>query len=381
MKKYTIEYYPTEQDINEMLLLDKSAFDLKDNINLNVAKQWLAQNNEIYTVLKLDGIVVGYMNFTSITKDCYDKFYLGKYKDYLIKKDEIIPFHKGDNYCMLLSIVIRKDLRDTNAIVELWKGFIKRIKTFKKQGINICSVISDCVSIDGIKFFLTNFEAKYICNSKDWGKIYEGRILFKDRVKMPKVRLVAIDSKNIKLAAKIQYNIFRDSNSVGYADYLEEVNNNNIVGNDWCKDFIIYHKNIPVGVIGLFKYGKYPENIWLNWFGVLPEYRVKGYGTAALFKIIKLARMYNANNFRLFTYALWYKDAQNIYRKTMQLEEDYTNENDIEYLKKQGECKIFSISLVDKVAKAWNNKFINVTSEKQLNDISIEKLKLDKIIN
>ena len=234
-----------------------------------------------------------------IKKECYDKFRLGNYKDYMITTKDITPFVKDeDNYCLAMSIVIRKDLRDSKAIVKLWKGFLKKINKLKRRGIKIASVIADCVSIDGIKFFINNYNGKYICNSQDWGKIYEGNITNKYN-RLPKLELKPLNKDNIKIAARFQYEIFKDSNSVGYCDYLDEINNNNNIGNDWSQNYLIYYKRKPMGIIGLLKYQKYPQDIWLNWFGVMPKYRNKGIGTAALINIIKLARQHNCKNFRL----------------------------------------------------------------------------------
>lgn len=377
--KYTIEYYPTDRDIKEMLLLDKDVFNLKDTSSYSKVKSWYNKNNEIYTVLKLDGVVVGYINFMPITKDCYDKFRIGKYKDYMLSTKDVANFVKGDNYCLAMSIVIRKDIRDTKAIIKLWKGFLRKINKLKKQGIKITSIVADCVSIDGIKYFISNYNGKYICNSQDWGKIYEGNISNKYN-RLPSVDLKPLNKSNIKIAAKYQYEIFKDSNSVGYCDYLDEINNGNNVGNDWSQNYLIYYKSKPVGIIGLFKYQKYPDDIWLNWFGVMPKYRKKGIGTATLIKIIKMARKYNAKNFRLVTYEMWYKVAQNLYRKTMQLEEDYLNSKDEKVINQQGTVKVYSISLVDKVCDKWNNKFLNLISELNLSKRSINKLKEDDLI-
>ncbi len=378
--RFTIEYNPTDRDIKEMLLLDKDVFNLKDTTSFSKVKSWYKKNNEIYTILKLDGVVVGYINFMPITKECYDKFRIGKYKDYMLTTKDITPFIKGeDNYCLAISVVIRKDLRDTQAIVKLWKGFVNKINRLKKSDVKIASVIADCVSVDGIKYFISNYNGKYVCNSKDWGKIYEGNISNKYN-RLHKIDLKPLNKSNIKIAAKYQYEIFKDSNSVGYCDYLDEINNNNMIGDDWSQNYLIYYKGKPVGVIGLLKYQKYPDDIWLNWFGVMPKYRNKGIGTASLIKIIKMARKYNAKNFRLFTYEMWYRVAQNIYRKTMQLEENYLNPKDEKIINQQGAVKVYSISLCDKVCDEWDNKFLNLISESDLSKRSIKKLKEDGLI-
>lgn len=379
MGKFSIEYTPSEDDIKKLLLMDGDVFDKKDNVNIDLLKDWLKANDEIYTVLKFDNEPVGYINFAAITEECYEKFRIGENKDYKLTHRDIVPFKKGKNFCLFMSIVIKKEFRDGKAIKILWKGFRNKLQQLEKCGKFVEQVIVDCVSIDGIKFTLNNLNGKYICNSSDWGKIYEGKIS-KKRQGFPKIKLKELNKKNLKTIAKIQYEIFKDTKSVGYCDYLEELKNDGRVGDDFARSYLIFYKNKPVGVIGLIQYAKYPDDIFLNWFGVLPEYRDKGIGTNALLKIIKTARNYNVKNFRLYSYASWHKVAQNIYRKTMQIEEVYTNPKDNLILETMGKTLVYSISLVDKVASKWNNKFLNLSSEIQLNERSVNQLRSDNLI-
>lgn len=379
MGKFTIQYTASEDDIKKLLLMDSDVFDKKDNINIDSLIDWLKINDEIYTILKFDNEPVGYINFTAITEECYRKFKIGENKDYNLTIKDIMPFKKGKNLCLFTSIVVKKEFRDGKAIKILWKAFRNKLKQLEKHGKYIENVIVDCVSIDGIKLTLNNLHGKYICNSSDWGKIYEGNVSNKRR-KFPKIKLKELNKKNLKTIAKIQYEIFKDSKSVGYCDYLEELKNDGKVGDDFAKSYLIIYKNKPVGIIGLIQYANYPEDIFLNWFGVLPKYRDKGIGTNALLKIVKMARNYNVKSFRLYSYVLWHKVAQNIYRKTMQLEEAYTNEKDSLMLEKMGQTLVYSISLVDKVASKWNNKYLNLSSEIQLNERSVNQLHKDKII-
>jgi len=379
MKKFTIEHTINETDLKKLLLLDRDVFDKQDNMDECLLKEWLNINSDIYTILKYNNEPVGYINFTPLTKESYDKFRIGKNKDYKLTAKDILPFKKGDNYCLFTSIVLFKKFRDSNAIKVLWKGFLRKIKKLEKQGKHITSVIADCVSIDGIKFTLNNLYGKYICNSLNWGKIYEGNV-FNKKARFPKIKMEQLNKKNLKHIAKIQYEIFKDSNGVGYCDYLEELKNHGKVGKDSAISYLIYYKHKPVGVIGLIRYSKYLDDIFLNWFGILPKYRGRGIGTIALINIIKKARNYNVKNFRIYSDVLWHKVAQNIYRKTMQREEVYCNEEDSFRIERQGEFFIYSTSLVDKVAPKWNNKFLNLTSEILLHKESIKRLKEDKLI-
>lgn len=103
---------------------------------------------------------------------------------------------------------------------------------------------------------------------------------------------------NIVLASKIQYKIF--PNSSAYQKYLEEIK-------DSCDlpiNFLVYYNDIPISVVGLYDIPKYKDTIWLSWFGVLEEYRHKGFGFQILKDIIQIAKKYNKKFLRLFTYEI-----------------------------------------------------------------------------
>ena len=175
----------------------------------------------------------------------------------------------------------------------------------------------------------------------------------------------------------VQYEIFNDSHSCGYLDYVNEVKEKNKDKKCLPLDFIVYYKNEPVGVIGLYEVNKNSKDIWLNWFGVLPKYRKHGFGTQMLLFALETAKNMGKKNFRLFTYSVWHAKAQGIYKRTMKLEEKYTNKEDNQYCIEQGKPKIFSISLTNKNVERWQNKFIDLSSENQLHIQSVKQMVKD----
>ena len=196
----------------------------------------------------------------------------------------------------------------------------------------------------------------------------------------PSISLELLSQENLIEASLIQYEIFKN-NWCGYCDLLKEVDDRECGQNvDLPKTYLIKWKNKNVGIIGLYLLPKYKNTVWLNWFGVLPEYRKQGIGTCALFKIISLARNLGYKEFRLVTYELWNNQAQHIYQKTMQIDECYTNKNDWLYAIKRGRAMIFSSSLVDKTVSKWNNKYVDLLGDKQLHENSMKKLKEDGLI-
>lgn len=216
-------------------------------------------------------------------------------------------------------------------------------------------------------------------------KPWKNKMLFLEdhEMKNNKLKLdyVEINSKNLKQAANLQYNLFYSCNNVGYLDYLKEIKTRYRFKNRILPiDYLVYHQDTPVGIIGLYEKPEYPDDVWLTWFGVDPKYRNHGIGSQMLLKIIEIAKKYNKKNLRLNTYETWNYKALSIYNRTMQLGETYNNDKEDKFLMKYGKPKIYSISLVDKEVTPWNNKYLNLTEELDLNEESIEKLKQDNIL-
>lgn len=188
------------------------------------------------------------------------------------------------------------------------------------------------------------------------------------------LRYEKINKNNVIEAAKIQYKIF--PNSSAYSKYLNELKDNK----ELPISFLVYENNNPIGVVGLYDMPEYKDTIWLSWFGVLEEYRFKGYGTQIFNDIIQIAKEYNKKFLRLFTYEVWNHEAQDFYKKHMQIGEYYTNKDDDQFDIKEGKCKIFGYSLCDEPIDYWNNKFIDIASDDNEHKISIELMKKDGIL-
>lgn len=173
MDKYKILNQVDDDLVKEMIKLDNLVFKDDDIGSFDRCKEWLDANPDIYTVLLLNNKVIGYINFMRIKDEVYDLIKLGKLKDYELNKEHILNFEKGKPLkCLLTSIVVKPEYQDTIAIIKLWKGFIKMIKS---KNLSCPHIIIDCVSDSGEKYVKKHLSAKYITNSQN-GKIYEGYI-------------------------------------------------------------------------------------------------------------------------------------------------------------------------------------------------------------
>ena len=75
----------------------------------------------------------------------------------------ILSFSKKENNrCHLISVVLLKDFRDSDAILTLNEGFMKKITKMKERGYFIDDIIIDCVSVDGIKYAIEQFNANLL---------------------------------------------------------------------------------------------------------------------------------------------------------------------------------------------------------------------------
>lgn len=159
--------------IKEMIELDKLFFKGDDIAEFNRCKEWINKNSDIYTVLMQDDEVIGYINFMPVTDETYQAIKQGKLKDYELNASHIVKFIKDVPLkCLLASIVVREEHQDTETVIELWNGLLKKLQSLN---VTISSVVADCVSADGEKFAKQRLNAKFITNSNG-GKVFEGDI-------------------------------------------------------------------------------------------------------------------------------------------------------------------------------------------------------------
>lgn len=167
-----------------------------------------------------------------------------------------------------------------------------------------------------------------------------------------KLRYEEVTMENIDFATSIQYKIF--PNECGYYHYLNTIQK----GIECEKYYIVYDNDIAVGITGTYITDSDKDTIWLGWFGVLAEFRGKGYGRKILIDTIELCKSYKKfKYFRLYTSDSEDATARPLYRSVMQLWEYYRNKNDYTY---NDSCMVYSYALDDSPIEKWNDRFLNL---------------------
>lgn len=189
------------------------------------------------------------------------------------------------------------------------------------------------------------------------------------------LRFEELSKENIKEAAKLQYEIFYKSSA--YSVYKSKVTGKN---KTLYMAYIAYIENEPIGVTGIYEIPEYSDTVWLSWFGLKKEYRKLGYGKQIFDYTIKIAKTLNRKYLRLYTFEIWNDEAQEFYKKNMDMGEYYFNENEHENIF-EGKPKIFSISLCDEKVELWDNKFINISEDEDSHEKSVLMMKEDGILD
>lgn len=99
---------------------------------------------------------------------------------------------------------------------------------------------------------------------------------------------------------------------------------------DLFKMWIVGNSGVNIGITGLYSYKDYPQDVWLNWFGLLPVGRGRGFSKNILDWTIDVAKKMNRfDNFRLYTEVGDNDRAIEVYRRYGLAEEKYTAEKEV----------------------------------------------------
>ncbi len=180
-----------------------------------------------------------------------------------------------------------------------------------------------------------------------------------------KLTFIPVDKKNIKTILTTYRHIFweRCCAEIRDADQPQKYGVYNFI-----RFWLVYAEDRVVGMTGLSSYPQYPKDAFMEWYGVLPEERGKGYGEKIFKWTIRQAGKLGFKTFRLYTEKGDNDAAIAMYRKMHMREEPYTNENGIENM------VMFSMSLTKRRVPLWKNKYIAIWQSDMLYTNNLKKL-------
>ena len=169
------------------------------------------------------------------------------------------------------------------------------------------------------------------------------------------LRHVSVTSENIDLATSLQQKMFPPEENAR-RNYEESID-----GTTDYSYFIVYDGDTPVGVSGLYHYDIYPESAWLGWFGILEEYRRKGFGSETVRMFEELARSRGYRYARLYTDKNDNETAIAFYKSNGYVPEEYNCPEDPICMTVP--LLIFSKSLDGGELVPWNNRNLFLTEQ------------------
>lgn len=175
-----------------------------------------------------------------------------------------------------------------------------------------------------------------------------------------------IDKNNLILATRVQLKIF--PNEIAYTCYKKSIEDEH----KHYKYYLVYKENVIIGVTGLYTENNFEDNsIWIGWYGVIDEYRLHGFGKQIFLDTLNMAKEWAEKEprikyIRLYTSSKDNKIAQIIYRKYMDICEEYNNPNDINF---NNSCLVYTKNLNETTDdKQWNNRYLNLKNGDKLID-------------
>lgn len=170
------------------------------------------------------------------------------------------------------------------------------------------------------------------------------------------IKHIKLTADNLEFALMVQNEIFpEDDARVRYTQSVNGENDNNY--------FLIYNGDECIGVSGLSHYGANTQDGFLDWFGILPRFRRKGYGSDALRLLDETARDLGYRRMRvLVNLDKGYNGATQFLKANGYVCESYQCPSDRASM--SGNYAILSRALYTaEPMELWNNRNIHITEQ------------------
>ena len=174
--------------------------------------------------------------------------------------------------------------------------------------------------------------------------------IYGDSMDVKLIKYVKVNKDNFETAYSIQKQIWPDEPD--YQNFKDKSQSDNIDNISW----IVLYNNESIGVTGIFTADFDKETIWLDWYGVLPQYRNKGFGKKILLDTIEYCRGLNKYEYLRLDTIYWEgRPAISLYDSVMSFKEKYTIEDE----EKFHNYWIYTYSLKGK-KEPWNNRYLGL---------------------
>ena len=137
-----------------------------------------------------------------------------------------------------------------------------------------------------------------------------------------------VNEELLELATKLQAEIFPNEKSP------KQIVTGIKTGNP--KNFIAYSNGEPVGIVGYYFSKECPDHVLINWYGVLKQFRRKGYGVKIINWLIKTCKKLNYKYLTTYTDLKENKAAILLYKKMGFEVVNYCNAKDLQRIKDLG---------------------------------------------
>ena len=167
----------TKEDIMSALELDRKYYSMPDDEQFTVEKcmNWYNINNQIYTMIKdtETNKIVGYINATPVTDECYNDIRNGKYADVNIDDNDVEDYLIPAKYNLYFaSIVVDYEAHSFTVLKKLCDAFFEKLIKLLDNDFIISRVVADAISKYGQKL-CERFGMKKVLSSSHESLIYE----------------------------------------------------------------------------------------------------------------------------------------------------------------------------------------------------------------
>ena len=153
----------TKKDIFDAVQLDYQTYDDMYFVNIDQCYDWFDINPDIYVMAFNDDKLIGYINFSPVSRETYDLIASGNNIDTFINKDSIVPYVDEKNYYFYFSSIVVKKEYQHQGVAKAMLLELKELITSlaKERDIYFAKGVADAIS-EGGEHILSKFGFSFL---------------------------------------------------------------------------------------------------------------------------------------------------------------------------------------------------------------------------